>query len=84
MTSAERFKKIVLVMRSAQHAVLTSKEVAKTYMQNPTSSDSLSTGTILNVMALLGYVVRKERPRGQRAYIVTYQATQKINTIEGV
>lgn len=46
---------------------ISSKELCKKYLKEPTSSDHLSTGQILSIMALLGLVNKHASYAGKRA-----------------
>lgn len=61
-----RMKGIVEVMNKTD-GELNSRQIAAQYIKCPTSSDALTTGTILNVMANLGLVVKKSYWAGKSA-----------------
>lgn len=59
-----RMIKITSVLNYSDSA-LSSREIAEKYIQIPTSSDSLTTGSILNVMAILGHVKKIGSQKGK-------------------
>lgn len=72
MTLDERTNKTMDVLAQAFEP-LTARQIAEKYMQNPTASDALTTGTICNVLAAAGMVRKSTKPRGRRSYFVTFQ-----------
>lgn len=79
MKLEERIPKIVQVLNSMIDINITARSVAKFYMKEPTSSDILTTGTILNTMNLLGLVYRINVPKG-KSVRVFYKSYKELET----
>lgn len=60
MTLEDRYSKIKRVLDESPEIWFSATEIAKHYMENPNSSDSLSTGTICNILSFAGVVERTE------------------------
>jgi hypothetical protein len=55
----QRYEMIMQVMNSTRK-FMTSRQIADSYINNPTTSDVLVTGSILNVLALANLVTKRQ------------------------
>jgi hypothetical protein len=82
MTLHERTQYVTFVLFNSD-VPMTAREIATKYMGPavPTTSDVLTTGTICNVLAAAGHIIKSFKPRTANSYFVTYAWTRFSETV---
>lgn len=59
---------------SASKKAMSAREIAEQYLENPTASDALTTGTICNILSVTGVLKRTEYfKKGTKSKRVKYE-----------
>lgn len=73
----DRYAKIIQVLKDSKE-YLTASQICRKYVGDYTTSDVGSTGQILKILSLAGYVERKvDSVPGRRKQIITYKLVKQ-------
>lgn len=80
----ERIRTVALFLNCRETGSYTARDIASAshYNFTPSYSDVLTTSTILNTLAILGYLKKHELPGKQKRY--AYSLVKEISVTDGI